>query len=168
MNNLDKYDSIKDRMLTGDLLLWQTHNIIGGVIQYATKSIYSHASLVQCFSEYEGIEKRRFTTESERNGVVLNLLSRRLQHQNGHVWWFPLRPEYHERRQMIGEIALSFVGVPYDFGAILRFLFGNVLTDVKAIFCSELVYISWGFSGKAPAPDQLLDLGRVGEGVQIL
>ena len=74
-----------------------------------------------------------------------------------------------DRRKLIGTIALSFVGVRYDFSGIARFLFGKVLADTKAVFCSELVYLSWGFSGKAPAPNELLLLGMTEDfGVQIL
>jgi hypothetical protein len=168
MDNFAAYNAVKDQMRTGDLLLWQTHNLIGGAIQWATGSIYSHASLVIRLNEYEGQDNRRFTTEALGHGVVLNLLSRRLENQKGHCWWFPLKDEWKDKHQEIGERALSFVGVPYDYNALVKFMFGQVLTDVKSIFCPELVYISWGFSGKVPAPDQLLDLGMVEKGIQIL
>ena len=165
MSNL--YTAVKDDMKTGDLLLFQTNGSIGRLIQRYTKSPYSHASLVIRLAEYEGLERHRYTTESLRHGVVLNLLSRRLEHQNGHCWWFALRDEWNDKRQLIGERALSYVGIPYDFKGIFRFLFGPVSADIQAIFCSELISMAYGYPG-APSPVQLLDYGIHRSGVQIL
>ncbi len=165
MSNL--YDAVKNDMRTADLLLWQSNGAVGRLIQTYTKSPYSHASLVIRLSEYEGLERRRFTTESLRHGVVLNLLSRRLEHQNGKCWWFALKPEWNDKRQLIGERALSYVGIPYDFKGIFRFLFGPVSADVTALYCSELVSMAYGFPD-APSPVQLLDYGMHGKGIQIL
>jgi len=167
LNDLSPYNVVRDKMKTADLLLWQSNGIIGQLIQLYTKSPYNHASLVIRLAEYEGLERRRYTTEALRHGVVLNLLSRRLEHQNGHVWWFPLKDEWNDKRQLIGERALSYVGIPYDFKGILRFLFGPVSVDVTAIFCSELVAIAYGYSG-APSPVQLLGYGIHKSGMQIL
>lgn len=165
---LPLYDAVKDQFKTGDMLLWQTNNTIGSAIQIFTKSIYSHASLIIRLAEYEGLERHRFTTESLRYGTVLNLVSRRLKHQKGHTWWFPLKDEWDDKRQLIGERALSFVGIKYDFKAIFKFLLGNVLVDLNKLFCSELVYVCYGFSGTAPTPAGLIKLGIHKNGVQIL
>lgn len=165
MSNL--YEAVQDDMKTGDMLLWQSNGMIGNTIQWYTKSPYSHASLIIRLAEYEGLERRRFTTESLRHGVVLNLLSRRLEHQQGHCWYFPLKDAWNDKRQLIGERALSYVGVPYDFKGVFRFLFGSVSADINALYCSELVAVAYGIDA-APSPVQLLDYGMHGSGIQIL
>ena len=165
MSNL--YDAVKEQLKTADLLLWQSNSKIGRVIQWYTDSDYSHASLVIRLAEYEGLERHRYTTEARSHGVVLNLLSRRLEHQNGHCWWFALKDAWNDKRQLIGERALSYVGIPYDFKGISRFLFGPVSADIQAIFCSELVSMAYGYPG-APSPVQLLDYGIHKKGVKIL
>ena len=167
MNDLTLYRDVADEMKTGDLLLFQTGGIIGKAIQCYTKSPYSHSALVIRLAEYEGLERHRYTTEAVAMGVVLTLLSRKLEHKKGHCWWFPLKDEWDDKRQLIGERALSFVGVPYDYKGLVRFLFGTVSADVNALYCSELVAVAYGIDA-APSPVQLLGYGMHGDGIQIL
>ena len=168
MNSLIRYEMLKDQMKTGDLLQWQTNSLIGKGIQWFTKSPYSHSSLVIRLSEYEGLERRRFTTEAMAHGVVLNLLSKRLFYQKGHCWWFPLKDEWDCQREQIGERALAFVGTPYDFKSIARFVFGRVSEDVQSLFCSELAYIAYGYEGVPPSPAGILRLGIFKPGVAVV
>ncbi len=165
---LSLYDRVKDELRTGDLIQWGAHDLLGAIIQGVTHSDVSHSSLVIRLTEYEGLERRRFTTEALRHGVVLNLLSRRLENHSGAAWWYPLKDEWNDKRQAIGERALSFVGIPYDFKSIAKFLFTRVSADARAIFCSELAFISWGFTGTAPAPGDIPGLGIFKDAVRIL
>ena len=167
-NDLSKYEAVKCQMQTGDLLLWETETLIGKTIQLFTKSHFSHASLVLRMSEYEGENQRRFTTEAVRDGVGINLLSRRLEYEKGFVWWYPLKDVSQERRNEIGRIALDYLGRPYDFKGVIRWVFKEVSVDGEALFCSELCYMAYGYTGDAPAPDDLLKLPIFGDGVQIL
>ncbi len=168
MMGLSLYDRVKDGMASGDLIQWGAHDLLGAIIQRATHSDVSHSSLVIRLTEYEGLERRRFTTEALRHGVVLNLLSRRLEHHTGSAWWYPLKDEWNDKRQTIGERALSFVGIPYDFKSIAKFLFTRVSADARTIFCSELAYICYGFQGEAPAPGDMPGLGIFKDAVRIL
>ena len=167
MKDLFLYNAVKNDLRTGDLILWQAHNVIGRIIQLFTRSSISHASLVIRLAEYEGTERRRFTTEAVGSGVMLTLLSRKLEHGTV-VWWYPLLDSWNDRRQEIGEKALSYIGVPYDFKSIFKFLFTEISADAKAIFCSELAFICYGFTGAAPAPDDLPRLGIFKDRVRIL
>jgi hypothetical protein len=99
-----------------------------------TNSFVNHSSLVMKLSEYEGKERRRFTTEALEHGIVLNYLSRRIEQYDGEVWWYPLKDEWNERRGAIGEMGLAFIGVPYDYQSILRQLVGKVSTDIRRLF----------------------------------
>ena len=168
MNDLSKYNAIKDSLKSGDLILWQTNNFVGNAIQLFTGSIYSHASIVLRLSEYEGLERRRFTTEALRYGVVLNLLSRRLEHQNGVAWVFPLKDDWDLKRQAIGEKALSLVGIPYDYGSLWKMISGEVFADALKLFCSEYCFLAYGFEGQAPTPGEMPSLGIFKKGVKLI
>lgn len=167
-NNLSKYEAVKDEMKSGDLIQWGAHNLLGTVIQGFTHSNVSHSSLVIRLAEYEGTERRRFTTEALGRGVMLNLLSKRLENHNGRAWWYPLQDEWNDKRQGIGEKALSFIGVPYDFGSVVKFLFAAVSANALRLFCSELCFVAWGFTGPAPVPGDLTNLDMFKDRVQLL
>lgn len=168
MNDLAKYKEVKDRMKTGDLLQWRSNSIIGWLIRWRTKSDVNHSSLVIRLSEYEGMERRRYTTEALEHGIILNFLSRRLEQHDGNVWWFPLKDEWNEKRQAIGENAMALIGIPYDYQSVMSQIFGKVSTDAQALFCSEYCFIAYGFEGTAPTPADMPDLGIFKEGVQII
>jgi len=165
--DLTIYNTVKDQMRTGDLLQWRSESIIGVLIRWRTDSEFNHSSLILKFSEYEGAEQRRYTTEALEHGTVLNLLSRRLEAFKGEVWWFPLKDELNEKRQSIGEVALSLIGIPYDYKSIVAQIFGRVSADVRSLFCSEYCFVSYGFTGEAPAPADMLKLGIFKEGVKL-
>jgi len=160
--------AVKDQMRTGDLLQWRSNSLIGALIRWRTKATVNHSSLVLRLSEYEGTERRRYTTEALENGTVLNFLSRRLEQFDGEVWWYPLKEEWNERRQAIGECALSLIGIPYDYKSIAAQIFGKVSADARALFCSEYCFICYGMGGKAPTPADMPGLGIYKEGVKIL
>lgn len=168
MIDLTKYNAIKDQMKTGDLLQWNSSSIIGWLIRWKTGSDVNHSSLVIRLSEYEGLERRRFTHEALEHGVILNLLSRRLDQFAGKVWWYPLKDEWDERRQRIGELALAWTGVPYDYRSIADQLIASVSAEATALFCSEMCFLAYGFAGKAPTPGEMPGLGIFKKGLQIL
>jgi hypothetical protein len=155
-------------MKTGDLLQWHSDSPLGWMIRAKTHSIFNHSGLVIRLAEYEGLERRRFTHEALEHGIVLNLLSRRLEDFNGEVWWYPLKDDWDERRQTIGERALAFTGIGYDYKAIIDQLFAPVQSDCAQLFCSEMCFLAYGFSGTAPNPGELLTLNIFKEGVKIL
>jgi hypothetical protein len=154
-------------MKTGDLLQWKSNSIIGAAIRWKTKSIVNHSSLVLKLIEYEGDEKRRFTTEALERGIILNYLSRRLEQFDGEVWWYPLKDDQDNNRGRIGTIALSLIGIPYDYQSIFRQVFGSVSVDARRLFCSEYCYLAYGFSGIAPAPGDMPKLGIFKEPVKL-
>ena len=168
MNDLIQYNEVKDKMKTGDLLQWASSSVIGWLIRWKTKSDVNHSSLVIRLAEYEGLERRRFTHEALEHGVILNLLSRRLDQFNGKVWWYPLKDEWDKRRQRVGELALAWTGVPYDYQSIVDQLISSVSAEATALFCSEMCFMAYGFAGKAPTPGEMLRLNIFKEGVQIL
>jgi len=167
-NDLSKYRAVQDRMKTGDLLQWRSNSLIGALIRWRTQSDVNHSSLVIRLAEYEGLERRRYTTEALEHGTVLNLLSRRLEAFDGECWWLPLCDGWNDRRQVIGEKALALIGIPYDYGSIVLQIFGRVSMDARSLFCSEYCAIAYGLEGQAPTPADMPSLGIFKEPVKIL
>lgn len=169
MNDLSQYNAVKDRMKTGDLLQWKSNSIIGALIRWKTKSNVNHSSLVLCLPEYEGLERRRWTTEALEHGTVVNLLSRRLEAFDGECWWYPLSDSWNdELREKVGEWAMEKIGLPYDYGSIMKQIAGSVSTDARELFCSEYCYMAYGLSGKAPNPGEMPGLGIFRDPTKIL
>lgn len=157
--DITEYDAIKDQMKTGDLLQWRSNSLLGAAIRWKTKSNVNHSSLIIRLAEYEGLERRRYTTEALEHGIVLNFLSRRLEQFDGEVWWYQLNDTWNHARQEIGADALSMVGIPYDYKSLFYQLIGKVSADARKLFCSEYCYLSYGFTGTAPAPADMPALG---------
>jgi len=169
MKDLTRYMAVRGQMKTGDLLQWKTNSIIGALIRWRTGADVNHSSLVIKFSEYEGADMRRYTTEALEHGTVLNYLSRRLYDHDGECWWYPLKDEWdNNRRTEIGERALELIGLPYDYGSIFKQIFGKVSAGARSLFCSEYCYLSYGMNGQAPTPADMPGLGIYKEGVKIL
>jgi len=168
MNDLTAYLAVKDQMKTGDLLQWRSNSLIGALIRWRTKSDVNHSSLVIRLQEYEGLERRRWTTEALEHGTVLNLLSRRLEQFDGECWCYPLNDSWNAWRENCGEWALKMVGIPYDYGSILKQIIGKASADARALFCSEYCFMAYGLDGKAPSPGEMPELGIFKEPIKIL
>lgn len=175
--SLDIYNTIRNDMKTGDMLAWRSDSLIGKTIRWKTipSGISSdsplsvnHVSGILRLKEYEGLQRRVFISEALENGTVLNLLSKRLEEFKGCVWWYPLKRSWDAERQAIGERALQYIGIKYDYKSIFEQLFGSVSVDVKKLFCSEYYYKSLGFNGIAPNPYQLCLKDYYKEAVKIL
>lgn len=165
---MNLYTYYKDQMKTGDLLEWKSNTPLGFTIRAFTGQNVNHDSLVLRLTEYEGLERRRWTMEALENGTVLNLLSRRLEQFDGEVWWYPLKDEWNPKRGEIGERACKMVGIPYDYPSLFKNAFTRTMADAERLFCSEYCFLSWGLEGEAPVPGKILELGIFKEGVQIL
>ena len=169
MNDLSVYNSVKHLIQTGDGLGWSSDRIAGRLIRWRTMSYLSHFSLALRLAEYEGTEGRRFTTEALADGVVLNVLSARLAHYDGRVWWFPLDEEKcRVKRAHVGECALSFIGTPYDYQSILRLCLRRVSTQMDKLFCSEYCAVCYGLGGEAPTPADMPKLGIFKDPVRLV
>ena len=163
-NDLEVYLFYRDQFRTGDMIAWKSNSTIGKLIRWRTvpRSVpedshlnVNHTSGIIRLKEYEGEARRVFVTESLEAGTVLNLLSRRLEKFDGHVWWYPLKDGWNSKRRKIGETALEYIGIKYDYKSIMEMITGSVSVDVKKFFCTEYYYHQLGFKGKAPNPYQI-------------
>jgi len=180
---------IKNRIKigTGDAIQWKSNSILGWCIRLFAKASkdkrklpgynVNHTSLAITFAEYD--QDRRYTTEALEHGIDLNMLSRRLQEYKGEVYLLPLRLRYNHCRRDIGKVALSHMGIGYDYKAIMRQTHSRVRPDRKRLFCSEhyFVAVRAGFvmNGmedlnditKAPRPCDIPDLGIFSNPIKI-
>jgi len=158
-------------MKTGDMLQWKSNSLIGSLIRWRTARnlpdgwpAVNHTGMVIQLREYGRI----FTQESLEHGVVLNFLSRRLEQFDGEAWWYPLKDEMEGRRNDIGKKALDSVGIPYDYGSIVKQIIGKVSVDARDLFCSEDYLYCFGYQGKALSPAEMPELGIFKEPAKIL
>lgn len=168
LNSLDLYDAVKDQMETGDMILWSHDSIVGDLIEFFSKSDKSHASAVIRFNEYEGAERRRFNIEATGEGTHVDLLSNALKEYDGEAWWYPLIDTWQNKRRQIGENVLTYLGTPYDFSGVGRQAYEQVGADTSKLWCSELLFVSYGFTGIVPPPGKMPSLGIFKAPIQIL
>lgn len=172
MNDLSTYLAVRDAMRTGDGLGFANNSLIGKAIMWRTKGDgpiqHSHWGGIIRMSEYEGLERRRFTLEAMSVGFYPDLLSTYIVNYAGHIWWYPLKDEWDGMRQTIGEKALNLIGARYDWRDVGRQLLGRVSSDARRLFCSEAWQLIYGFKGEALTPTGMHKLGIFQAPVRIL
>lgn len=161
MNDLTTYNSIKLEMFTGDGLGFQNVGIIPSLIRWKTKGDgpipLSHWGGIIRFPEYEGKETRRYTVEAESNGFYPRILSNYIKDYKGHIFWYPLKPEWEPYRNQIGADILSMIGIGYDFLGAVKCGLIKTSADMRHLFCSE----AWQVGLQNTAPKLCNDVGGV-------
>lgn len=172
MNNLDIYNQYREKMKTGDGLGFRSSGPVATLIRLWSKDL-NHFALVQEFPTYCGPEQRRWTSEAIAGGVAPRFLSKVLGEYEGDVWWYPLRPEWAEYRQTIGEKATELYGLGYDFPGLLKNIFSRVSLNLARLWCSEYVQAVYFLSKMIPEspglyPSEIPELGLYQDRVQII
>jgi hypothetical protein len=154
----DRYSHLRDRIRTGDCVLWRTRGLVPSMIRLWSE--YTHASLVVRLDEYEGLRHRVFLVEALRRGLTLTLLSHRLSGTRGGAWLF--QPDGLGDDQIAWLRASALVNaarqVRYDFKGLLANVLGRVSVDARRYFCSEHVWHEWDQAGLL-MPDVLTETG---------
>lgn len=166
MNDLSLYEKVRDRMGTGDLLLWAADSLLGEAIRLFSKAEVNHASVVV---KMDGIRTYRlFNYESLSDGFGPHYLSKELEKYEGSVWWLPLL-EGHDRAA-IEERVFQFDGTPYDYRTLFQMAVSAPDKDTSEMICSEAaeVVITGEAGGVVHSPGELPALGIFGPPVQIL
>ena len=150
MKGSDLYLNKKYLIQTGDAIQWRSSTPLGWGIRFFARPpkkyrkipyfTANHTSLAIIFGEYD--QDRRYTTEALNFGIDLNLLSRRLVMYKGEIWVLPLLLEYNHLRKDIGKVALSHMGIGYDYKSLFKQIHERVTVNKKALFCSEHYFIS--------------------------
>ncbi len=151
MNNLGVYEGIRHLMKTGDGLGFYNYSPIGKAIAWKTRGDgplpHSHWGGVIRLQEYEGLERRRFSLEALSVGFYPDILSSYIKTYKGRIWWYPLQDEWDNKRQVIGEKALSLIGTKYDWKSFFSFALMQVSPEVRRLFCSEAWQIIYKEAG---------------------
>ena len=164
---IEEYIQYRKEIATGDLIQFSSFSILGWLIRKFS-GYCNHSSQAIRFAEYQGLKQRRYILEALEHGIELSLISRRLEGYKGKVWWHPLKPEYQKYRRKIGALALSRIGIPYDYGSLFKNALGRVSGNANRLFCSEYVYLNCKDVGmpiktewqdKSPRPADMLNLG---------
>jgi hypothetical protein len=165
-------------MDTGDLVEWSSDNLIGRMIRLFTRRDTNHTSLLIRPKNYLGLKDRRFMIEALESGPTATLLSARFKDYEGKVYWIPLKPDFNHRRDSIGTWAILEMierRPRYDYGSILKHIFGRVSLDGQRYFCSEFAHAAWinggvigpPADGKAARPGDFEDFGVTLQRVKI-
>jgi len=167
---LDLYLNHTGDMQTGDLIEWAGDSLIGRMIRLFTRRDTNHTSLLIRPQNYLGLKDRRFMIEALETGPTATLLSARFKNYAGKVYWIPLKPEFNHRRDSIGTWAILEMverRPRYDYGSVLKQMFGRVSLDGQRYFCSEFAHAAWinggvlqpPENGKAARPGEFEDFG---------
>lgn len=148
---MEKYDNNRDKILTGDLILFRNNKNamwLSKSIQHFDKAYYNHIGLVFSFGSQQN--KRLFILDSNAPGVQPDFLSDRI---NTYEDFCILRPKTEWREPQIIEDAVSRVmlraqtHIRYDFTLLLeiateRSLGRNVMNinQGNRDICSEFAY----------------------------
>lgn len=166
------YKVARDRMQTGDVILWKGNSILGRLIRLWTP--FNHASLIVRLEGYEGRDgERRYIMEALEGGIDLNLLSASIRGYDGEAWWFPLKSKYDSQRNFIREYALDNCTAKYDYNGLLSNALGRISPDAQRYICSEFILFAWADAGvlwlpeKVPRPGDIPNLGVTDWGVRI-
>ncbi len=163
IDRLSRYRTFRRGMDTGDLIEFRSNSVIGCGIRWKTGNRVNHTAPVIRLKRYA--EERVFLLEALEHGIVINLLSRRLENFDGYAEWLGVKQQYIHFRRDIGRAMLSYVGVPYDYGSIIRQLFARVSADAEKLFCSEFAAIALKDAGlpvsldPVPYPGDMVALG---------
>lgn len=157
-NNDQPYIQVRERIRTGDAILWRSHGWMPSLIRLW--SDYTHSSLVVRLDEYEGLHDRVFLVEALPRGLTLTLLSKRLAETEGGAWLF--QPEGLGEPQIdklrVSALVNVALQVRYDFKGLLENMLGRVSMDARRYFCSEHVWHEWNQAGVL-TPAVLTDIG---------
>ena len=137
---LPLYEEQIRNMRSCDLVEWQSHTAIGYAIRFFTKKTVNHSSILLRMDR-PGLSDRRFVIEALGGGLELRLMGERLSVYKGRVWWYPLKrnlgtPECIPT-MVDWAILQTAMGKGYDYGSLVRNMFGRVSVDGAAWFCSE-------------------------------
>ncbi len=150
------YDSIRDELDTGDIVLYSGKGHVSSIIKLGTFSRWSHVGMVLRLREYDFITIWESTTLSKlkdlvsgqpRKGVQLVPLSDRVRTYDGAIAVRRLTRVRRgpKMRKELMELRSELRGKPYEESRVelLRSAydgpFGANEEDLSSIFCSELV-----------------------------
>ena len=141
-----RYEELRDQMQTGDALIFAGTGLVSKIIQWRTKSRYTHVAMIARWKTYQ-VERVFFFQATAQFGVHPVPVSRYLAQHRGEAWWVRLKPGMVEhildyKGKLLDAAAQDF-GRGYDVHGIGQFLLPAWFKQQDANrFCSEAM-ASW-------------------------
>jgi hypothetical protein len=146
-----RYQSLRDEIQTGDLLLFRGKHFLSGAIEKLSNSPYSHVAIL---AKWHG---RVLAFQADLRGVEVLPASRIVYRYDGAVDWWALKPEWRESgkfsEHLLFDTALTLLGIKYGYWKLLglaaRIILGRTLNprDARAtpdsLFCSQFVSLCY-------------------------
>ena len=160
-----KYDQIRGQIRNGDVFMYRGTGIGSSIIQWVTRSPYSHAGISAWWNE------RLMVMEAKGSGVVVSPFSRSIGNYHGDVEWFSSTQEISEEdRLKMVVFAQEELGKTYGRWKTIvlgiQTLFQrnpdkrDRLRKQKKLFCSEYIaqiYNSIGLDLKKKTSDHFMN-----------
>lgn len=171
-----RYDSVRERIRTGDILLFRGRGWLSRFIRWGSDSVYSHAGMAAWWGE------RLVVLQSAGRGVEVLPVSRAVHDYDGQVDWWSLAPEHEDaldRGALVG-VAITQLGKPYATVGLVE-LVGRMVVgrfrgtpdpkgDPESMFCSQYVSYCYRRAGldlredtedACTSPGDLADCGKL-------
>ena len=117
------YEAHRDKMMTGDAVIFSGTGLVSSIIKWRTKSPFTHVAMISRWKAYE-TERVLLSHATAEMGVHLVPVSRYLSRHKGSAWWVPLRKEGLplDYDKQLRDVVLQDLGRQYDFHGIGQFL----------------------------------------------
>jgi cell wall-associated NlpC family hydrolase len=154
------YDQVRDRIRTGDLILFRGRGPLSRLIRKLSYCVYSHVGIAAWWGDHLVVFQSRIPV-----GVEVLPARRVVWKYDGQVDWWALKPEPAARLDRDGllSVAIAELGKPYSFWGLVRAgfrLLGGRLTGRRdpvalpeSYFCSQFVSACFRGGGVDLAPD---------------
>lgn len=155
---LETYMRYRDKIRDGDLIEWDSSTVFGWLIRRFCS--HSHTSFVIIKDD------RVMILEALDDGWVPNYLSKRLLEHRGRAYWLHLKMMHSPAIDELVRFRLKHhaedmaeKNIRYDWGSLVKNLFGKVSANAKRLFCSEAAFLLYKQENivdgeKTPRPGQ--------------
>ena len=190
-----KYEKLRTKLKTGDIVLFSGKGFVSWLIKWFTKSKWSHVGMAMRILDYDMVLLWESTTLTKtkdihgksRSGVRIVPLSKALANYKGEVGIRYLLTNKGLNKDVLAKMRNEFTGRKYEqnmlqlFKSAYDWTLGKNKRDMSSVFCSELIaeaYQRLGYlSTKQPSneytPDdfgadiQLLAGAELGEIIEV-
>ena len=143
MNDLEKYEEVKDQIQAGDCLFFRGNHLASQLIM-AFSGPWSHAAIIV------EMHSLLWVVEAVSPRVRIRSLPGLLHDYPGEVWWAGMKEGYSplDIAQATGfAISAAHQELPYDFAGIGKMAFGPVEVHGEKVLCSELLQLAYHYGG---------------------
>lgn len=158
--NVITYEEARDKMQPGDVIAFSGKGNVSEIIKLFTKSGVSHVGVVYKTKQVNDSDPNRYmntlmesTSLDGFSGVIMTLLSDRIKHYDGNLWWLPLSQASRNKLDLAKffDFLVKQEGKAYDTKQAIKSAldalddapFLKDITynkeDFSKFFCSELV-----------------------------